>query len=201
LNLKLSPEAQIVTLLPASRQQEIKYLLPVMCQAAQQIAQQSPKVEFLIPLSLPNYRPAIQAAIKQYNLPAQIIEENTLEAIASADVAITKSGTVNLEIALLNIPQVVVYRVHPFTAWIYLKLLRFSIPLMSPPNLILNQALVPELQQEVVTADNIATETLKLLSNYQTRQQITEGYQKMRSLLGTVGVCDRAATEIINLVH
>jgi lipid-A-disaccharide synthase len=201
LNLKLSPEAKIVTLLPASRQQEIKFLLPVICQAAQQIFQQLPEVKFLIPLSLPNYRPAIQAAIEQYNLPAQIIEENTLEAIAAADVAITKSGTVNLEIALLNIPQVVIYRVHPLTAWIYLKLLRFSIPLMSPPNLILNQAIVPELQQEAVTADNIADETFKLLSDEQARQQITQGYQQMRSLLGTVGVCDRAATEILNLVR
>jgi lipid-A-disaccharide synthase len=200
LSFKISPAAKIVTLLPASRQQEIKYLLPVMCQAAQQISQQLPEVKFLIPLSLPNYRPAIQAAIEQYKLPAQIIEEKTLEAIASADVAITKSGTVNLEIALLNIPQVVIYRVHPLTAWIYRKLLRFSIPLMSPPNLILNQAIIPELQQEAVTADNIATETIKLLSNAQTRQQITEGYQQMRSLLGKVGVCDRAAVEILNLI-
>lgn len=201
LNLKLSPETKIVTLLPASRQQEIKYLLPVMCQAAQQISQQLPEVKFLIPLSLSSYRPAIQAAIEEYNIPAEIIEDDTIEAIAAADVAITKSGTVNLEIALLNVPQVVIYRVHPLSAWIYLKLLRFSIPLMSPPNLILNQAIVPELQQEAVTADNIANETMKLLADEQTRQQITAGYQQMRSLLGTMGVCDRAATEILNLVQ
>ncbi|BAZ44925.1 lipid A disaccharide synthase [Chondrocystis sp. NIES-4102] len=198
-DLKLPLDAQIITLLPASRQQEIKYLLPVMCEAAQKIVQQMPNVQFLIPLSLSNYRPKIEAAIEQYNIPAQIIADSPIKAIAAADVAITKSGTVNLEIALLNVPQVVIYRVHPLTAWIYLKLLRFSIPLMSPTNLILNKKLVPELQQEAVTADNIATQTLHLLTNDLARKEIIAGYQQMRSLLGNEGVCNRAATEILNL--
>ena len=200
LNLNIQPEQQIVTLLPASRQQEIKSLLPVMCQAAQQIYQQLPEVNFLIPVSTASYRPAITAALEQYNLPAKILEADTLDAIAAADVAIAKSGTVNLEIALLNIPQVVIYRVHPLTAWIARKLLNFSIPLMSPPNLIVEREIVPELQQEEVTADKITSETITLLTNSQTRQQMIEDYQQMRSLLGTRGVCTRAAQEIINLV-
>ena len=200
INLNIEPEETIVTLLPASRQQEIKYLLPVMCQAAEQISQQLPKVKFVIPVSLPSYRDAINAAVKQYNLPAKILDGQTLDAIASADLAITKSGTVNLEIALLNVPQVVIYRISPITAWIGRRL-GFSVPLMSPPNLIVNQRIVPEFQQEEVTADNIANEAIQTLSNSQARQQITEDYQKMRSLLGSVGVCDRAAKEIINLIN
>ena len=197
-NLELEPEDKIITLLPASRQQEIKYLLPVMCQAARQISQQLPKVKFLIPVSLPSYRPAITAAVEQYSLPAKIIDGNTLDAIAASDIAITKSGTVNLEIALLNVPQVVMYRIHPVTAWIGLKL-GFSIPLMSPVNLVVNRKIVPELKQEEVTADNITTEAIALLSNNHTRQKITQGYQQMRSRLGTVGVCDRVAEAVIDL--
>lgn len=199
LNLGLAPEDRIVTLLPASRQQEIKYLLPVMCEAAQQIAQQMSEIKFLIPVSLPSYHSAITAAVKQYNLPAQILDGKTLDAIASADLAITKSGTVNLEIALLNIPQVVIYRINPLTAWIGRRL-GFAVPLMSPPNLIVDQMLVPELQQEAVTAQNITTEAIKLLSSMEQQQQITLGYQAMRSRLGTVGVCDRVATEIFQLI-
>ena len=113
LNLDIAPAAQVVTLLPASRQQEIKYLLPVMCEAAQKIQQQLPSVEFLIPVSLTNYQDAIATAVKSHNLPAKILSGNTLDAIAAADLAITKSGTVNLEIALLNVPQVVIYRINP----------------------------------------------------------------------------------------
>ncbi|WP_019507624.1 lipid-A-disaccharide synthase [Pleurocapsa sp. PCC 7319] len=199
LNLELKPEQQIVTLLPASRQQEIKYLLPVICQAAQQIHQHFPEITFLIPVSLPSYRPAISAAVEQYQLPAQILEGNTLDAIAAADLAITKSGTVNLEIAFLNIPQVVIYRIHPLTAWIGRKI-GFSVPLMSPPNLVVNRKIVPEFQQEEVTVDNVTKEAIKLLSDNSLRQQVSQDYQQMRSLLGTIGVCDRAASEILNTI-
>jgi lipid-A-disaccharide synthase len=200
LNLGLKLSDQIVTLLPASRQQEIKYLLPVMCAAAQQILQQMPKVKFLLPVSLASYRSAITAAVAEYNLPVQILDGKTLDAIAAADLAITKSGTVNLEIALLNIPQVVIYRIHPLTAWIGRRL-GFKIPLMSPPNLVVDRMLVPELQQEAVTAKNITIEALQLLTNTTRQQEITTGYQEMRSLLGTEGVCDRVAAQILQLIE
>ena len=199
LNLGLAASDTVVTLLPASRQQEIKYLLPVMCEAAQQISQQMSEVKFLIPVSLPSYRAAITAAVEQYNLPAQVLDDNNLNAIAAADLAITKSGTVNLEIALLNIPQVVIYCIHPFTAWIGRKI-GFEVPLMSPPNLVVGRMVVPELQQEAVTTENITTEAIKLLSDSNQQQEITIGYQEMRSRLGTEGVCDRVATEIFKLV-
>ena len=198
LNLGLRPEDRIITLLPASRQQEIKYLLPVMFEAAQRITQQIPEIKLLIPISLSDYHEAIAIAVQKYQLPATIIDGKTPDAITAADLAITKSGTVNLEIALLNIPQVVVYRIHPLTAWIGRKI-GFDVPLMSPPNLILNRQLVPELQQEAVTPENITLKAIELLSNPKARQEIKAGYQEMRSLLGKVGVCERAAQEMINL--
>ena len=200
LNLDIQSENKIITLLPASRKQEIKYLLPVMCKAARKISQQLPQVHFLIPVSLAGYRNAINAAVKKYRLPATILEGKTLDAIAAADLAITKSGTVNLEAALLDVPQVVIYRINPITAWLGRRL-GFSIPLMSPPNLVLNRRLVPELQQEEVTAENISRQAIKILSNPEKKQQIIEGYQEMRLLLGAIGVCDRTAKEIVSLAN
>ena len=198
--LGIESEKIIIALLPASRQQEITYLLPVICQAAKNIQEKLPQVHFLIPVSLNIYRQAIADAVKTYNLSATILEETTLEAIAAADLAITKSGTVNLEIALLNVPQVVLYRINPFTAWVARNLLRFSIPLMSPPNLIVNKKIVPELQQEEATAARISQESLDLLENKLKRKQMLTDYQQMRSLMGEVGVCDRAAREILQLI-
>ncbi len=71
---------------------------------------------------------------------------------------------------------------------------------MSPPNLVVNHKLVPELQQEEVTPENIAAEAMNLLSSDPSRQKITAGYEQMRSLLGEVGVCDQVAQEIMALV-
>jgi len=195
--LGIETEEKIVTLLPASRQQEIKYILPLMCQAAQILHNKYPEITFLIPVSLPTYRRAIETAINNYNLPAKIIEEKTIEAIAAADLAITKSGTVNLEIALLNVPQVVIYKVNPLTIWLARKLLKFSIPFMSPPNLLLMQEIVPELLQEQATPERIVEESIELLFNEKKREEVTANYQKMREKLGEKGVGDRAALEIL----
>lgn len=195
----LNAQQPVITLLPASRKQEIKQMLPIIAEAAFLIQQQVPEVEFLIPVSLATYKPAIEAAVEKYGLNALIVENNSYDAIASADVAITKSGTVNLEIALLDVPQVVLYKVHPFTAWVGRKLLKIDVPLMSPVNLVVEQEITPELQQEAATPENVAKAALEILNSKERSQYILEGYQQMRSLLGEVGVTTRAAREIINL--
>lgn len=206
--LGIAPEQIAVALLPASRQQELKYLMPVMFEAARRMQTKIPEISFWIPLALENYRPAIEAAIHSYGLQATVLSDRdapagtsvTLQAIAAADLAITKSGTVNLEIALLNVPQVVLYRVNPVTAWIMEHILKFNVPFVSPPNLVEMRPIVKEFLQDQATPDNLAQESLDLLLNEERRQVMLAGYQSMRQAIGTVGVCDRAATEILTLL-
>lgn len=198
--LGIETEELSVALLPASRRQELKYLLPVMFEAAQQLQAKLEQVRFWIPLSLEIYREPIEQAIQQYGLRATLVSEKTQEVLAAADLAIAKSGTVNLELALLNVPQIVIYRLSPITAWIARKLLKFSIPFMSPPNLVEMKPIVPELLQEQATPENIVQVALELLLNPSRRQQTLADYQQMRSSLGAVGVCDRAAQEILKML-
>ena len=198
--LSIAPETTAIALIPASRRQELKYLLPVMFEAAKQIQSQLPNVRFLIPLALEIYRQPIEKAIAFYGLQATIVCGQTTEAIAAADLAISKSGTVNLEIALLNVPQVVIYRVSSLTIAIA-RLLKFSIPFMSPPNLVEMKPIVPELLQEQATPENIVQIALELLLNPIRRQETLDAYKQMRLSLGEVGVCDRAASEIFQLLE
>lgn len=210
--LGIAPNQCLITLLPASRQQEINYLLPVICQAAQQIQAKLPEVHFLIPLALEKYRQPIEQAIQHYGLQATVISDRigtqtdapetsiTLQAIAAADLAITKSGTVNLEIALLDVPQVVLYKVNSITAWVLKHVLKFSIPFMSPPNLVMMRAIVPEFMQDEATPDNLAQESLEILLNPERRRTMMIDYQNLRQVLGEPGVCDRAAKEILQLL-
>jgi lipid-A-disaccharide synthase len=198
--LEIEPEETAIALFPVSRRQEIKYLLPVIFQAAQQIQAKLDRVRFWIPLSLEIYRQPIEQAIERYGLRATVVSGRTQEVMAAADLAITKSGTVNLELALLNVPQVVVYRLNPITAWIARNLLKFSIPFAAPPNLVVMKPIVPELLQEQATPENIEQVALELLLNPSRRQQTRASYQEMRQCLGEVGVCDRAAQEIIHLL-
>lgn len=206
--LGIAPDQPTVVLLPASRHQELKYLLPVICQAAQQIQSALPNVHFWIPLALKQFQQPIQQAIQAYGLQATLLSdgeagarrETTLQAIAAADLAITKSGTVNLEIALLDVPQVVLYKLNPLTAWILDKVLKFSVPFVSPPNLVTMQPIVPELLQDQATPTTIAQTALELLQSPDQRQSMLEGYAQMRTALGSVGACDRAAQEILHLL-
>jgi len=212
--LGIPPDQIAVVLLPASRQQEIQYLLPVIFQAAQALQGKLPQIHFWIPLALEKYRPAIEQAIQTYGLRATVLADSshqtqhadprsdastTLRAIAAADLAITKSGTVNLEIALLNVPQVVLYKVNAVTALI-LKVFNFAVPFVSPPNLVMMKPIVPEFLQEQATAENLIQESLDLLLNPQRRQTMLENYQEMAEALGKPGACDRAAQEILELL-
>ena len=199
--LGIAAEELSIALIPASRRQELKYLLPAIFAAAQAIQAKLPQVNFLIPLSLEIYRQPIEQAIQDYGLRATVLSGQTLEAIAAADLAITKSGTVNLEIALLNVPQVVLYRVSRVTEWLAKNILKFSITFISPPNLVANKQIVPELLQEQATPENITQAALELLLNSQRRQQTLADYQQLRSCLGEVGVSDRAAQEILQMIN
>ncbi|MBD1894095.1 lipid-A-disaccharide synthase [Coleofasciculus sp. FACHB-64] len=198
--LEIESEQIAIALLPASRPQELKYLMPVMFEAAKTIQNKLPQVHFWIPLSLEAYRLQIEEAIGRYGLNATLVAGKSQEVLAAADLAIAKSGTVNLELALLNVPQVVLYRVSRFTYWIARNLLKFSISFMSPANLVLMRSIVPELLQEQATPENIVQEALELLLNPERRQQTVADYQEMRSSLGEVGVCDRAAKEIFQML-
>lgn len=241
--LGITDEQVAVALLPASRRQEVKYMLPVIFEAAKAIQSKLPQVHFWIPLSLEAYRRPIEEAVQQYGLRATVIgaeeqgsegagelgsgeagerrswgvEENIdlyssptpplthapsplLAVLAASDLAIAKSGTVNLELALLNVPQVVLYRVSPLTFWIGRALLNFSISFMSPTNLVLMREIVPELLQSQATPENIVREAMDLLLNPERRQQTLKDYQEMRDSLGEADVCDRAAREIFNLL-
>lgn len=198
-HLGLSADQTVVTLLPASRRQEVKYLLPVILQAAQQVHQQYPEATFLLPVSSPTLQASFVQGLAQYQLPGRVIEQHTQAAIAAADVAITKSGTANLEIALMNVPQVVAYRLNPISARVGRYLLNFDVPFVSPVNLAVEQPVVPEFLQWQATPEAIAAAAVELLSDTVVRQKMLEGYAALRRALGQPGACRRAAELILDL--
>jgi len=199
--LGLSPDQAVVTLLPASRRQEVKYLMPVFLAAAQELQRQCPDLFFLMPVSSPTLQFSFEQGLAQSGLRGRIVTDHTSDAIAAADVAITKSGTANLEIALMQVPQVVAYRLNPLSAWIGHYLLKFDVPFVSPVNLAVDRGLVPEFLQWQATPGAIASAALDLLQNPQSRETMLAGYQTMRQNLGEPGVCHRAATIILNCLE
>lgn len=196
--LGVAAEALVITLLPASRRQEVKYVLPLILAAAEKIQAAQPEVEFLVPISTKKLSAAIRQTIAASPIRVRIVEDSSLAAIAAADLVINKSGTVNLEVGLLNVPQIVVYRLNPLTARVAYYLLNFKVDFISPVNLFLNQAIVPEFIQWEATADRITASALTLLNDANARAAMQAGYADLRDQMGQPGVCDRVASHLLD---
>jgi lipid-A-disaccharide synthase len=186
-----------IALIPASRWQELRYLMPTIFMAAQQLQAQLPQVRFWVPLARAEYREAIERAIGEYQLSATLVDDQTNEVLAAADLAIAKCGTVSLELALLDVPQVVIYKVNKLTAWIAEHILKISLPFVSPVNLAEMKPIVLELLQDDATPERIVEESLALLQDPARRERLTKDYAEMRAAFGEPGVCDRVATEVL----
>lgn len=204
--LGLNQEAPVLLLMPASRRQELRYLLPHIVEAAAQLQQLDPSLQVVVPAGLPGFETQLslqltQAGVRSTIIPAADSDRLKAALCAAADVAIAKSGTVNLELALRGVPQVVVYRVSRATAFVARHILRFSVPHISPVNLVLGERLVPELLQEDLRAKTIVAEALPLLDpSSPGRLGMLAGYDRLRLELGEPGVTQRAACAILNQV-
>jgi lipid-A-disaccharide synthase len=186
-----------IALIPASRWQELTYLMPAIFEAAQRLQTILPNVRFWVPLSRKEYRESIQTAIDSYQLMATIVADQPDAVLAAADLAIAKSGTVSLELGLLGVPHMVIYKFNKVTAWLARNVLRVTFPFISPVNLAEMKPIVAELIQEEANADRIVEESLALLQNADRRHKMLADYAGMRAAFGPPGVCDRVANEIL----
>ena len=201
--LGLPDQGKLLLLLPASRPQELRYLMPVLAAAAARLQHQDPGLDVIVPAGLERFEQPLREALAAAGVRAKVIPADQADGLkpllfAAADLALGKSGTVNLELALQGVPQVVGYRVSRVTAWVARHLLRFKVAHISPVNLLLNERLVPELLQDEFVADRLVELAAPLLEAGEARQTMLSGYDRLRSTLGEPGVTDRAAAAILD---
>ena len=203
--LGLELDGRLLLLLPASRPQELQYLMPVLAQVAAQLQARDPALSVIVPAGLSRFEQPLREALDSAGVRGRVIPAAQADALkpalfGAADLALGKSGTVNLELALQGVPQVVGYRVSRMTAWVAQNLLRFKVDHISPVNLLLKERLVPELLQDSFTVEDFLAEAVPLLEDDQCRARILDGYQRLRQTLGSPGVTDRAAAVILEAV-
>ncbi|MEY3463058.1 MAG: Lipid-A-disaccharide synthase [Cyanobacteriota bacterium] len=207
LQLDLRADAPVLLLMPASRRQEIRYLLPHMVAAAAELQRRIPGLQVVVPAGLAGFEAHLARQLQAAGVRGRVIAAAEADRLkpalcAAATLAVAKSGTVNLELALRGVPQVVVYRVSRPTAWVARHILRFSVPHISPVNLVLGERLVPELLQQDLTAAAIVRQALPLLDRAgPARVAILDGYARLRQQLGEPGVTRRAAAAILDQVQ
>lgn len=202
--LGLAEGERLLLLLPASRTQELRYLVPPLAAAAAELQRRTPGLKVVVPAGQAAFEPLLETLLTQAGLDADVVPAADADRLrpdlcAAADLALTKSGTVNLELALRGVPQVVGYRVSRPTAWLARHLLHFRVDHISPVNLVLGERLLCELLQDDLTVEAIVAEALPLLDpNGPARQRISAGYERLRHELGEPGVTGRAACAILD---
>ncbi len=204
--LGLRPEEKLLLLFPASRSQEIRYLMPTLAKAAALLQKHDPLINVLVPAGLQGFEDPIQKILIDSGVSGRVIptadtDELKPALLAAASLALGKSGTVNMELALNRVPQIVGYRVSRLTAFIAKKVLRFNVAHISPVNLLLNQRLIPELLQDEFTPQSLANCAIRLLEDSSFRTRMLQGYEILKNHLGSPGVTERAASEILDLVE
>jgi lipid-A-disaccharide synthase len=205
----LDPSRPVVALLPGSRRNELRAILPSLVDAARIIHAAVPAAQFVLARAphLPDellapVKPPVPgpgSGVPDPRPPAphvSIIGGAADDVLASADVALVASGTVTVQAALHECPMVVVYRLSPLTYRLGRPFVQVDTFAMA--NLVAGRRVVAELIQDDFTPERVAEEALRLLRDPQEAERVRAELRTVRAKLGEPGASRRAAEAVID---
>ena len=178
-------EKPIIALVPGSRKQELKRILPPMLKITERFNDYQFVIAGVDSLGEKFYTKLIE------NYPVKVVFGQTYDLLKVSRAAAVKSGTVTLETAMLDVPEVVCYKfglISALAAGLVVKVKYISLV-----NLILDRKAVPELIQFRFTPNALTRELALLLPDGETRSRMLTDYKELRTLVGPPGASDRAA--------
>jgi len=194
----LDPNAKTIGLLPGSRVNEIKRLLPEMVATIFAIKKKHPELQVIIgkagTVDLEIYR-----QFSPLTEDFRLIEDHTYDVMKHSDLLLVASGTATLESALLETPLIIVYRVDRFSYFLGRQLVK--IDAIGLVNVIAERKIVPEFIQGDFEAEKLVPEMEKLLFDKTVRKQTIINLQQIRQKLGQPGASERAATMALELIQ
>jgi lipid-A-disaccharide synthase len=177
---RLPPARPLVAVLPGSRRGEAARHLPALLDAVDRLYREQ-AASFVLPASATTGARFFLERIGPS--PIMVIEGDSWNAMAHADLALAASGTVTVEAALLGTPMVTFYRVTGLS-WAAGKFL-VNVPFYSMVNLIAGRRLAPELMQNQMTGEAIAREASRLLADAGARDAMKSGLAEVAARLGS----------------
>ena len=195
----------LLLLMPASRPQELKYILPTFLKTAKKLQLRYPSLVVYIPSCRRVFDGKFRKGLEKYEIKGKVISQQYDSELmpyiySLTKLALCKSGTVNMELALYGVPQIVGYRVSRVTAFIAKKILNFKVRFISPVNLLVKKLIIAEFVQKNFNEKKIFYKACRLLDMTSEKAKIKKGYILLKKELGEEGVVNRAAKEIINSI-
>ncbi|MGL4641796.1 MAG: lipid-A-disaccharide synthase [Cetobacterium sp.] len=177
-------ENKSILLLPGSRKQEIKSLIPDFLE----IVKRNKNESYLLKLSSKDHLKWIDEDLTKYSNLEISYDLSLAAAVGKSKIAIAASGTVTLELALLGIPTIVVYKTNFINYFIAKYIL--NVGFVSLPNLTLNEEVFPELLQKECNADEIEKSMKIILKDLDSVQKDIE---RIREKLSGTDITKRYA--------
>lgn len=186
-----------IALLPGSRKSEISNLLSPMLATAELLASEHPDIKFVLPVAETLDESLLHDAIKDSDLNIELIEAANYSKLRQCKAAIVSSGTATLELAMLEVPMVVAYRMNTLSYRVLKRWL--TIKHISLVNIIAEREVVPELLQDEVTAENLHKEINRLITPGEPRVSQLEGFDEVFRKLSRKDNKTSLATVLLDL--
>ncbi len=199
----LTGDGRVVALLPGSRMSEVRSLTTDFLHAALRCLERDASLRFVVPLASQRIRNWFEEQLRQIApaLPVTLLDGDSRDAMAAADVVLAASGTATLEALLLKRPTVVAYRVHTLTYEIGQRLLRLlKIKYVSLANLVAGEELAPEFIQYAVTPGALADAVLRFLESPERVAAIQARYRELHRQMRR-DASQAAAEAVLALIH
>ena len=167
-SLGLDSDQRVLAVLPGSRRGEVETLLPIFLETIEAIHSKQSDITFVIPAANEHRLAQINDILSnsdnaQARLPIKISQGTAREAMIASDVILLASGTATLEAMLCKRPMVAAYKLAPLTYRIMQRL--YKAPFFTLPNLLANEAIIPELLQDEVNAENMSKQLLNFFES------------------------------------
>lgn len=191
-------ERKLVTLLPGSRQSEIRYHMPVLMKAAEKIGKVF-QAQFVLPLADNIDQGFLSGFVPPHFKDLKILPGDAYNALAWSDLALSSCGTANLEAALLEIPFVGFYRLSSITYRLGVRFVR--IKNYSIVNILAGTRIIPELIQNDFTPEALFQESEKILISSEIQANMKAQFRRIKDILGDKIASQNAARELKTLIE
>jgi lipid-A-disaccharide synthase len=190
----------VVAVLPGSRGSEVSRLGGIFAGAAAKLAAMFPDLEFVTPIASPKLRANFEQSLNNAGVADRftLLDGQSEDAMAAADVVMLASGTAALESALLGKPTVAAYKVAASTIWVLRKFNLVTTKYFTLPNLLTETPLVPEFIQEEATPEALADAVGEMLQDPERCAAISQSFATLRTELA-LDANQRAADAVIEL--
>ena len=198
-SLGIKEGGPVLGLLPGSRNEEIKNLLPSMIGAAEILSTRFNNIKCLLPIA-PTISPDLIESMTGRSVPEVIVwDKDMYSALSICDLALVASGTATLETAIMGVPMVIAYKISPMSFWIGKKIIK--VRHIGLVNLVAGEEVAPEVIQNEVSAQGLADKALKILENEDLKADMVKKLNMVKERLGGPGAAKRTAQIAMEMMN